>query len=57
VILRCNVQRLEWFANFLAGLDCPVVVRRPPELRDTLRDLARTLAAMAEAGEPQSRSL
>jgi predicted DNA-binding transcriptional regulator YafY len=52
VILRCNVQRLEWFAHFLAGLDCPVVVRRPPELRDALRDLARALAAMAEAGEP-----
>lgn len=51
VVLRCNVQRLEWFAHFLAGLGCPVVVRRPPELRDTLRQLAASLAAMAEAVE------
>jgi predicted DNA-binding transcriptional regulator YafY len=49
VVLRCNVQRLEWVAHFLAGLGCGVVVRRPPELRDALRELAVSLAAMAEA--------
>jgi predicted DNA-binding transcriptional regulator YafY len=51
VVLRCNVQRLEWVAHFLAGLGCPVVVRRPPELRDVLRQLAASVAAIAEAVE------
>jgi predicted DNA-binding transcriptional regulator YafY len=51
VVLRCNVQRLEWVAHFLAGLGCPVLVRRPPELRDALRQLAASVAAMAEAIE------
>src|SRR6266545_3070182 len=54
VVLRCNVQELDWFAHFLAGLGCPVVVRSPPELRDALRQLAKEIAAMADSVEESS---
>jgi predicted DNA-binding transcriptional regulator YafY len=40
VKLICYVQDLDWFAHFLAGLDCPWRVRRPPELRQALQNLA-----------------
>lgn len=55
VALRCNVQRLDWFAHFLAGLGVPLVVRRPPELRDELRQLAESIAGLAEAVEERER--
>jgi predicted DNA-binding transcriptional regulator YafY len=38
--LTCYIQELDWFAHFLAGLDCPWQVRRPPELREALQKLA-----------------
>lgn len=40
VMLHCYVQRLGWFAHFLAGLDCPLQVRQPAELGTVLRQLA-----------------
>jgi predicted DNA-binding transcriptional regulator YafY len=49
VILRCNVQDLGWFARVLAGLNMPLKVRRPPELRDALRQHAVHVAQLAEA--------
>lgn len=49
VVFRCNSRRLEWVAHFLAGLGCPVVVREPPELRATLRELAARVSQMALA--------
>ena len=54
VVLRCNVQRLGWVAHFLSGLEFPVVVRRPAELRDALREHAAAVAAMADATEERS---
>jgi predicted DNA-binding transcriptional regulator YafY len=42
-LLRTNVEELEWLARFLAGLPWKVVVRRPPELRDALRQHAQRL--------------
>jgi predicted DNA-binding transcriptional regulator YafY len=48
VALRCHVENLDWIARFLVGLGFPIVVRRPPELRDTLRQLAAEIAAAAE---------
>src|SRR5579883_821490 len=40
VILSCHAQDLDWIANFLVGLRCPLVVHEPPELRTALRTLA-----------------
>ena len=48
VLLRCQVQNLDWLAHFLAGLHVPLVVLRPPELRDALRRLAAYIAGLAE---------
>jgi predicted DNA-binding transcriptional regulator YafY len=48
VLFRCQVQDLDWLAHFLAGLNVPLVVLRPPELRDALRRLAAQIAALAE---------
>jgi predicted DNA-binding transcriptional regulator YafY len=50
VLLRCQVQDLDWLAHFLAGLDMRLVVQRPPELRDALRRLAAQIAELAERG-------
>lgn len=47
VLLRCHVDCLDWAAHFLAGLGLRMRVRRPPELRDTLRRLAEELAVAA----------
>lgn len=57
VLLRCNAQRLEWVAQHLAGLDCPVVVISPPELRDAFRNLAQRAVAMAEQCLPADGTL
>jgi predicted DNA-binding transcriptional regulator YafY len=51
VLLRCYVENLDWIARFLVGLSFPMVVRRPPELREALRRLAAEIAADAERGE------
>jgi predicted DNA-binding transcriptional regulator YafY len=50
VLFRCQVQDLDWLAHFLAGLNVPLVVLRPPQLRDALRRLAAQIAALAERG-------
>ncbi len=52
VVLRDSVDSLDWMARMLVSLDCPFVVRTPPELRDALRRLARHLATAADAAEP-----
>jgi predicted DNA-binding transcriptional regulator YafY len=49
VLLRCYSDGLEWISYFLVGLRCPLVVLRPPELRDQLRTVAQRIVAMAEA--------
>ena len=51
VVLRCYAENLDWIARFLVGLSFPMVVRRPPELREALRRLAAEIAADAERGE------
>ena len=45
-ILRAYVQHLDWFAYFLAGLDCPLQVLDPPEARDAVEQLASKLSRM-----------
>lgn len=53
IVLRRAVRRLEWMAYILIGLDFPVVVIQPEELRDLLRGTAKKLLQMAgdEMGE------
>jgi predicted DNA-binding transcriptional regulator YafY len=42
-LLRMRVGSLEWMAGVLAGLDCPFAIRRPEELRESVRKLAERL--------------
>jgi predicted DNA-binding transcriptional regulator YafY len=42
-LLRMRVGSLDWMAGVLAGLACPFVIRRPAELRDSVRELAERL--------------
>ena len=48
VFLRGDGEDLPWMARLLAGLDMPFMVHHPPELRDILRQHARTLVSYAE---------
>ena len=48
VLLQCYVQDLPWMARFLAGLPWSMRIRRPPELRQALRQVAADIAAMAD---------
>ena len=45
-VLRMNVEALDWMASFLAGLGCGFTIRRPDELRASVRDLAARLATV-----------
>ena len=46
-LLRMRVDSLDWMATVLAGLGCGFTIRRPEELRASVRDLAAQLAAAA----------
>jgi hypothetical protein len=48
VLMRCAATDLDGMARFLAGLFCPFVVRRPPELAESLRLHASEIARLAE---------
>lgn len=48
VALHCFAQDLDWFAHVLVGLMCPMVIRRPPELREALRRLAAHAVCVAD---------
>jgi predicted DNA-binding transcriptional regulator YafY len=47
VVLRCNVNDLDWMAYLLAGLSFPFIVRQPVELRDALSKLAQNILEKA----------
>lgn len=44
-LLRMRVASLDWLAGLLAGLGCGFTIRRPDELRASVRALAERLAA------------
>ena len=44
-LLRMRVDSLDWMATVLAGLDCAFTIRRPDELRTSVRALADRLAS------------
>ena len=46
-LLRIRVGSLDWAASVLAGLGCGFTVRRPDELRTSIRALADRLAESA----------
>jgi predicted DNA-binding transcriptional regulator YafY len=46
-LLRMRVDSLDWMASVLAGLGCGFTIRRPDELRASVRALATRLAADA----------
>ncbi len=47
VLMRTSTSDLGWMSRVLAGLSFTFVVRRPPELRETLRRHAEEVAALA----------
>ncbi len=51
IVLRCFADGLDWMAYFLIGTRLKFMVRRPPELRDKLREIARTIRRMAREGQ------
>jgi predicted DNA-binding transcriptional regulator YafY len=44
-LLRMRVDSLDWMATVLAGLGCNFTIRRPDELRTSVRTLAERLAS------------
>jgi predicted DNA-binding transcriptional regulator YafY len=46
-LVRMRVSSLDWTASVLAGLGCDFAIRRPDELRASVRALAERLAACA----------
>jgi hypothetical protein len=42
-LLRMRVGSLDWMAGVLAALDCPFVIRRPEELRESVKALGERL--------------
>jgi hypothetical protein len=53
VLLRCQVEDLEQTALHLLQLPCPLVVRQPPELLETLRRLAGRCREIADRSAGQ----
>jgi hypothetical protein len=47
-LVRLNAQRLDWVAGVLAGLECDLVVLKPPELRAALLELSERVRRLAE---------
>lgn len=47
VVLRAQAESLRWMAGLLISMECPFIVRRPPELDAVLRDIARDISGRA----------
>jgi predicted DNA-binding transcriptional regulator YafY len=55
VVLRAQADHLEWMARLLTQIGCPFRVLHPPELRQTIRELAHNMRRYARRGELSSR--
>jgi predicted DNA-binding transcriptional regulator YafY len=44
-VLRMRADSLDWAAGLLAGAGCDFTIRHPPELRESIRQLAKRLEA------------
>ena len=51
VVMSCYTQDLGWMAHFLVNLRCPLIMREPMELHETLRLLAGEILQLAERSE------
>ena len=47
VLMSTYSQSLDWLANFLISLHCPLIVREPAELREALRERAAEIVELA----------
>ena len=47
-LLRMRVSSLDWTAGVLAGLGCSFTIRRPEELRQSVRALGEQLASSSD---------
>jgi predicted DNA-binding transcriptional regulator YafY len=47
VLLHCYADGLEWMARFLIGTSLKFTVQQPPELREKLREIGRSILHMA----------
>lgn len=55
-LLHGFAEDLDWVAYTLAGLDCPLIILEPPELRARMLALADRIRAIAEPAAPRSES-
>jgi predicted DNA-binding transcriptional regulator YafY len=51
VLLRTQVDALDFMARFLVQIDCPFRVLHPPELREAIRQLSRQLSRYARRSD------
>jgi predicted DNA-binding transcriptional regulator YafY len=51
-VLRFSADDLDWAASYLASLECDLVVLRPPELRASLRTIAKRMQAAGRRRRP-----
>jgi predicted DNA-binding transcriptional regulator YafY len=56
VLLHGYMHDLDWAAYILAGLQCDLSVRRPPELRAALQRLATRISRQLTEAEPPSET-
>ena len=49
VLLRSQINDVDWFASFLLGLGCALKVQEPEELRTALKRSARAIRRIAES--------
>src|SRR5580700_1887303 len=54
-MLRFSADDLDWAATYLAGLECDLVVLHPPELRASLRTIAKRMQAAGRRRRPAAR--
>ena len=51
VLFSASVESLDWIARFLVSLGCAFVIRRPAELKTTLRTLAEEIVHLTQETE------
>jgi predicted DNA-binding transcriptional regulator YafY len=54
VLLRTQVESLEFMARYLVQIGCPFRILHPSELREAVRTLARQLTRYARRAEPRT---
>jgi predicted DNA-binding transcriptional regulator YafY len=55
VLFRTQADAMDYMARYLVQIDCPFRVLHPPELREAVRQLGRTLGRYARRGDRTTR--